>query len=311
MQKSRAHFLIAAVIVIYALISGCTKPPKYILVDSSLVDTTLSDRKEAEVTITPRYSEKISDVKSVAISAPSSCTNQNTSTATGSAVNKGSVVVTDCGVQLAEIERALVRHGYTVYSWKLINNISNPNSPDKVARQLGAQVLFQVNSLERINVTPSRDARVVRNFFLSNEYGEKLEHLELNERDIENINSAIGKIELKRLPSATSLGAMLDISAIDSETGQTIWFYRWNKQEDNSKNLFSTSLLVCRSWGCEQKRPEDKEPQQTPNEARSSEVETLSTTARPANEQDVVYFRLLQDVTADFIKTFSAGRLGK
>jgi hypothetical protein len=282
----------------------------------------LKNRTSA-VTTTLRYSKTISQIKSVPLSAPSSCANEPASSATGSAKSAGDIVKTRCGVEMSEIERALVRQGFTVYSWNVVNNAVIANGHEDaatVAKRLGAQVLFQVNSLERVIMTPGSDARTERSFSISNDSGTSLSPLELDQQQINKINEIIGADELKRLPSATSLGAMLDINAIDTETGQTIWFYRWSKHEDSSKNVFARFLLQCwDSWGpwcrietpVQDSSPEEqtgKDSKQNTTERRSKEVETVSTDARPASVQDAIYFGLLRDVTADFVKRFSSGQ---
>jgi len=309
-------FVLAVILISVFTLSGCAviTPARFILVQSRVVSTTKNDSLVAEVTKTPRYSKIVSQVNSVALSAPSSCANQSASSATGSAANTGDVVKTRCGVEMAEIERALVRQGFTVYSWNMVNNAFIANKTEdvtKVAKKLGAQVLFQVNSLERVIMTPGRDALIEHNFQNSNKSGESLSPLKLDEQQINKINAIIGADELKRLPSAKRLGAMLDINAVDSETGQTIWFYRWSKHEDNSKNIFARYLLQCwDSWGpwcmIQEEQVQDS-PKNVP-EKSSQVVATYSTDARPASEQDVIYFELLRDVTADFVKRFSSGQ---
>jgi hypothetical protein len=227
--------------------------------------------------------------------------------------------MTRCGVEMAEIERALVRQGFTVYSWNMVNNMTIANKTESalaVAKQLGAQVLFQVNSLERVNVIPGSDARIEHSFLASNASGESLNPLALNEIQINKIKAVIGKDEVKQLKSAKRLGAMLDINAVDSETGQTLWFYRWSKHEDISKSVFANSLLQCweyyEPWCLRENiggvQGQDSASKQSTPEKRSEEVETFSTDSRPANIRDAIYFGLLRDVTTDFVKRFSSGQ---
>lgn len=301
--------IVLAVILIFAFtLSGCaSRRSEFILVQSRVVETTRIDSEVAEVTKTPLYSKMAAQIKSVAISAPSSCANQPASSVTGSAVSKGAIVMTLCGVEMAEIERALIRQGLTVYSWSLINNSNKPAA--ETAKQLGAQILFQVNSLERVNVSPGFNTRIERSFFGSNAFGEKLNSLTLDESRINEIKAVTGKDEIRQLPSANRLGAMLDINAVDIETGQTLWYYRWRKHEDASRYVFANVLVQCwDNWGCLPEAKQDPDGKQIAHENRSTEVETISTSARPASEQDVIYFGLLQDVTADFVKRFSSGQ---
>ncbi len=315
--SSLGVYLSAAILIIAFTLSGCAtvKGSKFILVQSRVASTTRNDNF-GEVTKTPRYSKIISQINSVALSAPSSCADKSAASATGSAANTGDVVKTRCGVEMAEIERALVRQGFTVYSWKMVNNAFIDNKTEdvtKVAKKLGAQVLFQVNSLERVIMTPGRDDRIEHNFENSNASGESLSPLKLDEQQINKINAIIGTDELKRLPSSKRLGAMLDINAVDTATGQTIWFYRWSKHEDSSKKILAKYLLQCWDYWApwcrieEGQIPEPESPKKG-SEKRSTEEVTFSTDSRPASEQDVIYFELLRDVTVDFVKRFSSGQ---
>ena len=315
-------FVLASIVIFAITLSGCAvvqeatnRKSSFILVQSRVVLTTRNESLAAEVTKTPRYSNIVSQINSVALSAPSSCANQSAASATGSAANTGDIVKTLCGVEMAEIERALVRQGFTVYSWNMVNNAIIANRHEgaaAVAKRLGAQVLFQVNSLERVIMTPGRDARIEHNFQNSNASGESLSPLKLDEQQINKINAIIVADELKRLPSAKRLGAMLDINAVDSATGQTIWFYRWSKHEDSSKSVFAKYLLQCWDyWGpwCRIEKGQIPEPESPKkgSEKLSTEVATFTTDPRPASEQDVIYFELLRDVTVDFVKRFSSG----
>jgi hypothetical protein len=274
---------------------------------------TTRNNSEAEVTITPRYSKIASQVKSVALSAPSSCADKPASSATGAALSRGEVVKTNCGVEMAEIERELVRQGYTVYSWDMLNKSLNANKSENahvIVKKLGAQVLFQVNSLERILMTPGRDARIEHNFFASNASGDTLEKLELTEEQRNKINELLKDDDRNRLSSTKKLGAMIDINAVDSETGQTIWFYRWSRHEDISKNAFASYLLQCwDNWGpwCMIQNEPGNDNQQIEDEKSSTDIKDMSTVSRPASELDAIYFGLLREVTADFGKRFSSG----
>jgi hypothetical protein len=304
-ESKRDVFMYAAILSIAFTLSGCTG--KYVLVQSHAIETTkIGDT--AEVTITPRYSKMVSKIKSVALNAPSSCANKSASEATGSVEGRGDVVKTLCGVEMAEIERALVRQGYIVYSWNMLNNLIGTNmTAIEGAKKLGAQVLFQVNSLERIKVTPARDVHIERSFFESNEYGDRLKPTVINENIISKYKDDIEKNEYNHLSSSKKLGAMLDISAIDTETHQTIWFYRWNNQEDGSKNVIASFLCECNWKGCTSRDIENNDNDEKVISKRDEDVKNVSINARPASEQDTIYFSLLRNVTADFVKRFSIG----
>jgi len=307
-------FAFAALLILSFSFSGCaSRTSRYIRVQSRIIETT-RDNPEAEITATPRYSKIASQIKSVALSAPSSCADNPASSATGAAMSRGEIVKTNCGVEMAEIERELVRQEFTVYSWDMLNKSLSTNRSENahaIVKKLGAQVLFQVNSLERVNMSPGHDARIEHSFFSSNASGDILEKLDLTEDQRNKINDLIKIDDKNRLSSTKKLGAMIDINAVDSETGQSIWFYRWSKHEDASKNVFTSYLLQCwDNWGpwCMILDEPGKDNQQTESGKSSTDVKKISSDPRPASEQDVIYYGLLREVTADFGKRFSSGR---
>ncbi len=307
-------FALAALLILSFSSGGCaSRTSKFIRVQSRIIEMTRNN-SGAEVTTTPRYSKIASQVKSVALSAPSSCADKSLSSATGAAMSRGEVVKTNCGVEMAEIERELVRQGFTVHSWDMLNKSLNANKSENahaIVKKLGAQTLFQINSLERVLVAPGSDALIEHNFFSSNASGDTLEQMELTEEQRNKINDLIKDDDKSRLSSTKKLGAMLDINAIDSETGQSIWFYRWSKHEDTSKNVFASYLLECwDNWGpwCMIMQEPGNENRHAVPEKSSTDVQNVSTDPRPASLQDVIYFGLLREVTADFGKRFSSGR---
>ena len=314
--------IFSVLVVCFLIISGCaqrrvavqnklikTEPTNFILAQSNIVETTKIDNLVAEVTKSTLYSKMNGKIKSVAISAPSSCADQSASSATGTAENKGTLVKTNCGVEMAELERTLVGQGFTVYSWNLVKNTVNSNKNDTrtVAKQLGAQVLFQVNSLERVAVSPGRDAHIERNFFESNEFGDIINPVALDDDRINFIKNIISADEQNWFMSSKRLGAMLDVNAVDIETGQTIWFYRWSKHENTSQSIVTGYLLECSPhFNCRKVRAKGRSVKGGDGGKRSNETESFSSSARVASAPDVVYFGLLRDVTIDFVRRFSS-----
>ncbi|MGV3624143.1 MAG: hypothetical protein ACO1OB_25220, partial [Archangium sp.] len=83
-------------------ISACSgSRVRYVVMHSTLVDPARQDRPEITSTNASLRA------RSVALRAPDTCANQGAAQNTGAAMNRGNVVQTDCGVEMAELERAL------------------------------------------------------------------------------------------------------------------------------------------------------------------------------------------------------------
>ena len=290
-----------------AMSAACAR--HYVKIESRLVES--SRDTSPEITATPQYFKAQHAIHKVALRAPDSCASQTAAAATGAAANQGSVVGTACGVEMAELERALSRAGYVVYSWKMIANmVGDAMHPSGVtaiaaAKHLGAQVVFQVNSLERVRVRPGQDARWERQFVESDSRGSNRAPIELADIDIQSLRSLVSDRETALL-KRERLGAMLDANAIMVDTGQTVWFYRWIKAEPVREDD-QTSVLARRDKGqwIAIEPEQSYEPKQTM--VRSAEVEAVSTSGRSASEEEAVYFRLMRDVIGDFVAQFLKG----
>jgi hypothetical protein len=295
---------ILVLVAVAAVLGGCATEVQY-QYRSRLV----SNQRETprEVTETPTYTQAFRSLKNVAVSAPDSCINQTAAATTGSAQQAAPILTTRCGVEMAEIERALTRAGYSVTSWLHQHEVVRDErlSATAAARRLGAQVLFQVNSLEKVMVKPGHDVRWERWYEVVADDGPR--PVALPEEDRAALRRLAAKDE-ETIAGAVRLGAMLDVNAIAVDTGQTIWFYRWTKseplQEDRTVE-FLASYQQKRWFRLESEQRRHNAPK---GNARSGEVQVMSSSARPANEDNAVYFQLMRDVISDFAAAFSAGQ---
>lgn len=198
----------------------------YVLVTSAL-DAAVTEREGAEVTETASYRERRGRYDTVAVVAPDRCADQSLSEATGQGGSGGEVLATQCGVEMGEIERALTLMGFRVISWRTMRRAQG--LPRDSARQLGAQVLFQVNSLERsTNMVGVMQAERLRAYHFSNPMGVEGPPAPMPDPDADVLDSLIAAQE-EQMASGDRPGAGLDINAVDVATGQTIWLYRWRR----------------------------------------------------------------------------------
>jgi hypothetical protein len=283
----------------------------------------------AEITPTTTYEENRRSVQRVALHAPDTCEDASISGATGAANNTGQIFQVRCGVWMSEIERALSQRGYVVSSWRQIHNLVRTQNitPVAAAAQLHAQVLFQLNSLERITRKPAQDTRLERDYFLSDATGAPLGPATLLANDVAAIHGLLGASDAWLL-SSERLGAMLDANAVWVATGQTMWFYRWLKIAPLSADLHTSVLAYYRPPVPAMRIPRRRRgelPTYIPEQAGawmpvapltntvpeitaiSSEREAVSRGARNASDEDAVYFALVREVVSDFVGQF-AGR---
>jgi len=286
---------------------------KYLKLESRLTESNRDG--EREVTGSPQYESTYRGVTRVAVRAPDVCANQNASEATGAARQDAAVstlIKTSCGVEMAELERSLTKRGYQVMSWKMLSNIVTADNKVpylEAAKRLGAQVLFQVNSLERVNIFPGQDARIERRFYQSNKYGETLAPAALAEGSIASLRPLILKQE-DDLRRSARLGAMLDVNATVVETGQSIWFYRASKIEQlNRDNSASILLTQKKKQGWTVTSPQQEaQAASDARVARSAEMVAVSSSGRSADQENAAYFALVRNAVDDFANSFASGQ---
>ena len=115
---NRRRVLIA--LVALAMLAACQHD--FYVIESALSSTT-SDETPPEITRTTE-SNKIMHVGiSVALSAPDKCADRSAAAITGAATPAAEILSTNCGVDMAELERELVTAGYRVISWNAIRQI--------------------------------------------------------------------------------------------------------------------------------------------------------------------------------------------
>ena len=293
-------------VVVPAMLAGCGTT--YMRVDSRLVESTRDS--VAEITPTAQYEQDVGAIKQVALREPDSCANETAAAATGAARIDKQTVSTLCGVEMAELERALTRAGYVVSSWKALGNMVRVDriTPVEAARRLGAQVLFQVNSLEKAQVMAGHDARWERSYGLATEYADVIRPAQVTEQTAGQLKAMVRPME-QMLLAQERIGAMLDVNAILVATGQTIWFYRWVKTEPQRQdnNLMALAMETSKNLWMEV-RPRPRTATGNVAVVRSAEVEAVSRSGRSADQEKALYFQLLRSVVSSFVKEFSGGR---
>ncbi|MEN3950750.1 hypothetical protein [Iodidimonas sp. SYSU 1G8] len=302
--KKFAFLLLPAIIV-----AACATGPTYVYyrVSSKYVSSAQA-QQTPEIIPTPAYNQLAGSARTVAVRAPDRCSNNTTNQATGNAASAGAIMQTDCGVEMGEIERSLTRAGYNVISWTILDReMSRTGSPVDAASALGAQVLFQINSLENSRKTLGQDALWERSYYVSNAQGAVGQPLSLppDQRALVARNY-LAPIEAQNVPRAYAV--TLDAVAVWVRTGQSIWYYRWThaRAPDEVASGYSV-LLACMDGVLTQCQANQlrRATALAPGQSAAGETVAVSVSERPEDAERAVYAALYKEVVGDFVTSFS------
>jgi len=261
---------------------------------------------EPEVVATPQYQAAVGTIRSVAIMAPDYCANRTAAESVGQAQAAGTVLSTKCGIEMGELERALAMAGYQVTSWSALASAVERDhvTPSAAAARLGAQVLFQVNTLQKVLVSPQIDFRWQRGIWEMDQTGDLAtgQPAAVTDQDATALYAEAARRE-RDAQARQVLGATLDVNAIMVSTGQSIWFYRGTRFEEvkeehlvEFRGLRRGPQWEFRPMPQDQARPEPTAPP-------TSMSQTVG--GAPASPEDQKYHQLMLELVRDFVQRFS------
>lgn len=326
----RAITRVAMASGVLMLLAGCST--KYLMTSQFVVSS--QAEAQPELVVTPKYKEVKGRVVTVAVKAPDNCSNRTADDATGAAHSRESVLKTTCGIEMAEIERALARKGFKVISWKAMEMAMKSNeSISAAAGALGAEVIFQINSLEKSTRNMGKDARWERSFYVSDDFARKVKEQPLTD----GVRNYLRKSYLEAAEQGVPLSRQavtLDATATLVQTGESIWYYRWSHAEAVKDDAGRQVLLRCKNsalsdvdklakfsaqtgekayWGypdpriaCQRVVP--KAQAGAPEQLTMSSVESdaVSVAERPEDREKAVYSELLEGVIRSLVDSFGA-----
>lgn len=297
-MKNYGVFTHAFVFLGLITLSGCTW--KYYEVQSTFHLNKLKNIK-SEITKTSEYRKLIRGVKKIAVRAPEQCANESQSSSKG--LGSGAVVLKQqCGQEMAQIEKSLAKSGYRVISWKVVQSMTRvqKKSALDVAKSLGAQLLLQINSLERTSIKPGKDARWDRKYFVrSIEDRDVYEPTALPKQYKGPILKFVRQRESNAL-GAARLSASLNATVAAIKTGEAIWFYDWTVSEDTadaSKRTLSIHT-ACKKRTCKPWHANAAEVLEDDSTGSSSAVST----SVYSDEERAVHDRLIKKIIKDMVK---------
>ncbi|MGD9851643.1 MAG: hypothetical protein AB7T38_10265 [Nitrospirales bacterium] len=277
--------------------------PPYYLVTSDFV---VADNQEAppEIVESPSYLASISQINFLTVKAPEGCANETATQSSGKAAGQSLLLKTTCGIEMSELERALTKAGFQVISWNVLQNkvVNEKLTPHAASKELGAEVLFQINSLERSIIQAGQNARWERHFYESNPEGEQLKSVALPPREGNQLLDHIKQKETSLL-NQDRLSVTINASVSSVKSGETIWFYEWTHAEGRGADEAMKVLAVCDDGKCRAaSRPNEEKPDEEP--LISGSTEAVSKQRRVKDLQNATYHKLLRELVTNLAHSF-------
>ena len=284
---------------------GCGTSTPYFLVESRLIE---NDRRVGtpDVTETPTFVASRGEMATLGLQPPDVCADQGLSASGRAGQLKLGVLRTRCGVEMAELERALARAGYHVVSWGAVQHMSKQQEVSLLesAGQLGIDVLLQVNALERIEIRPGRDARFERRFFRATREGERAESALVPATRARDFEALLEKRETS-LAGGKRVGATINVSAVWVETGATIWFYEWTQIDTRVAEPQFEILVDCQDQRC--REVQRLRPVSAAGPVEGS-ISGVSVAGDPSDEYQAIFHALVRDLVTDLAERFAGRR---
>jgi len=297
--------LLSTLCLLTFLLVGCGTSTPYFLIESHRFE---SAREPAtpEVTETPTFRAVRGLVKKVGLRPPDVCADQGLSGSGGRGQLQLGVMRTRCGVEMAQFERSLAQAGYEVVSWSAVQQMAMGRERPllEAARELGIDVLLQVNALERIDIQPPRDARWERRFYEATRAGEQRDPALVDPSRAAIFERLIGQKE-SYFGSGQRVGAMINVSAVFVESGATIWFYEWTLVDDIVADPRGDMLVDCDDSRCVEVSQAGPVASHGPVKGSISGV---STSGDPVNQSQAIFSDLVRDLVTDLAERFAGRR---
>lgn len=233
---------IAAAVLGLVLLGGSGCHPWYLV--KSQVNS--EDWKERLPEITATRAGKAPRPLKLAILAPDECSTRSGAEASGEAVSTRLLLRNRCGVVMAELERAMVKRGWNVTSWKAVDQLvaAGHGSALQAAKALGANVMIELNSLEETTQNPLRDLNWHTEFHESDSTGVEGPVVAVPEARAQVLEAGLREAQIRSFPSRR-VGASLNVTVVLVETGQAVWFYNWSHWQRLDEELSTTQLFHC------------------------------------------------------------------
>jgi hypothetical protein len=294
----------------------CVDTSEYVLAEhqaAALVSSnTAPEVSTGAIYKTPTF---LPSVKTIGLQFPDArCVTETSAKATGDIRNQNdsdAIMATNCGVWLAELERALTAHGYKVVSWSAIKQeqATKNITTYQAAASLGAQVVFVVNSMETNDLTPSSTSGSRTTYFKSDEAGSKKDPLAMPQSEREPLRRFVVSHNGANANQIIGWAGTLDLTAVSVE-GQAVWFFRHHIQrarfaQTGMRFLFrrGSKTSPFEIW-----RPQGIDEPAVVDDRSASDVEFTQVKSGPADPFQAEKLAMVRAVAGECVQRFASGQ---
>ncbi len=313
---------IAALTAASVLASGCgvalvrcIDTTEYVLAEHQSA-ALVSSNTAPEVSAGATYRSDLPTVKTIGLQFPDArCVTQTSAKTYGDIRNQGdsdAIMATNCGVWLAELERALTQHGYKVVSWSAIKQeqATKNITTYQAAASLGAEVVFVVNSMETNDLTPNATSGSRTTYFKSDEAGSKKEPLAMPQSEREPLRRFVVSHNGANANAVIGWAGTLDLTAVHVR-GQSIWFFRHHIQRSRFAQTGMRFLFrrESKTSPFEIWRPQGvDEPVIAVDDRSASDVEFNQVKSGPADPFQAEKLEMVRAVAGECVRRFASGQ---
>lgn len=303
-------------------------PVSYVLAEFSLDAQYNTAPPKVEVNETPTYTARRNSLKTAAIRMPDNCLHDVAGKATGLAANAQTILSTDCGVYLKEIETALAKSGFRVFSWDALHQLEHTKGIPTyaAAKELGADVVFIFNSLDVASINSGAESGSKIRYFQSNAQGRPLEPLVTKEDDTSRAFFHDFVRAHTNAPSAadappTALSCVLDATAVivnldtssgalEKQAGESIWFFRRAVTFPLRLSSEKRFLFASAGGAWAPVKPEGLPTEPGKQNYSSEDVEHTSRAASTQDPYQAEKLALMQAAAKEFVERFRGNQGG-
>jgi len=268
-------------------LSGCSS--HYLVTTKLIPNQKVSD--DTEIVQSRTAIGAADKINKVAILLPDTCANQTAAAASGKqGSEKGTLMATKCGVEMAALERSFARAGYEVVSWDW-------------QLKSGADALVKINSLERTVGKIPEGYKIDTRYDKTNSKGKVLGVANVSEKDALGLKAQFVTPVSNYIVNTELLGVTLDATVIYVPTNQAIWFYKKTVFEPLPKQMTEEGYYQYFTCGdpCQQDNPKNETGVNKFWQGNQG-VSGVQSSVNRGEESDssIKYSRLVGEVVKDF-----------